>query len=113
MTHPIGPCAHHGIVTFRHRRRNKRTATKETGVSHFGCDAQDTAAADLAYAFEHCPRGAAGNAARCVYYLVPVKMLLGELPQPAMLARYGLQHYAPIVQARALLRVFLLPITQF
>lgn len=56
------------------------------------------AATDLAYAFSHCPADADANRARCVYYLVPVKMLLGELPSSAMLARYGLLQYAPIVQ---------------
>jgi hypothetical protein len=59
---------------------------------------QDTAAADLAYAFDHCPRKAVANKARCAYYLIPVKMLLGELPKQAMLDRFGLQHYGPIVQ---------------
>ena len=56
------------------------------------------AAADLSYAFEHCPRDAAANRARCVYYLVPVKMLLGELPTEEVLTRFGLTQYAPIVQ---------------
>lgn len=61
---------------------------------------QGQAASDLAYAFEHCHRGAAANKARCAYYLIPVKMLLGELPQQAMLAQYGLQHYSPIVEVQ-------------
>ena len=63
---------------------------------------QATAAADLSYAFEHCPRDAEANRARCVYYLVPVKMLLGELPREEVLQRYGLTQYAPIVQVQLL-----------
>ena len=71
---------------------------------------QAMAAADLSYALAHCPRAAAANRARCLHYLVPVKMLLGELPRQDMVQRFGLELYAPIVQVRAdttsLLRVF-------
>ena len=61
---------------------------------------QDVAASDLAYAFEHCHRTAVTNKARCAYYLIPVKMLLGELPQQAMLDKFGLHDYSPIVMVR-------------
>ena len=61
---------------------------------------QDLAARDLSYAFEHCHRTAAANKARCAYYLIPVKMLLGELPQQAMLDKFGLHDYSPIVKVR-------------
>ncbi|CAK0783973.1 hypothetical protein CVIRNUC_007176 [Coccomyxa viridis] len=54
---------------------------------------------DLTYAFEHCPRGAEVNKARCAYYLVPARMLLGDLPRQAMLQRFNLHHYVPIVEA--------------
>ncbi len=62
---------------------------------------QEAAASDLAYAFDHCPRTALANKARCAFYLIPVKMLLGELPKQAMLERFSLQHYGPIVQVRS------------
>lgn len=61
---------------------------------------QDLAARDLSYAFEHCHRSAATNKARCAYYLIPVKMLLGELPQQAMLDKFGLHDYSPIVKVQ-------------
>ena len=61
---------------------------------------QDVAASDLAYAFEHCHRSAVANKARCAYYLIPVKMLLGELPEQAMLDNFSLHDYSPIVKAR-------------
>jgi hypothetical protein len=32
-------------------------------------------------------------------YLIPVKLLLGQLPRASLLARYGLPHYAPIAAA--------------
>ena len=44
-----------------------------------GCLIRRQAAADLSYALTHCPRRAAANRARCLHYLVPVKMLRGEL----------------------------------
>ncbi|KAK9902673.1 hypothetical protein WJX75_002119 [Coccomyxa subellipsoidea] len=59
----------------------------------------DVAANDLAYAFEHCHRSAVANKARCAYYLIPVKMLLGELPEQAMLDKFSLHDYSPIVKA--------------
>ncbi len=59
---------------------------------------QKAAVTDLTYAFEHCPRGAEVNKRRCAYYLVPVHMLLGDLPREGMLHHYSLQHYEPVVQ---------------
>ena len=59
---------------------------------------QNAAVEDLTYAFEHCPRGAEVNKRRCAYYLVPVHMLLGDLPKEGMLQRFNLQHYEPVVQ---------------
>ena len=68
-----------------------------TVPSHVG-DLQQEAVDDLTYAFEHCPRGAEVNKARCAYYLVPARMLLGDLPKQAMLQRFKLHHYVPIVE---------------
>ncbi|BDA51148.1 probable PCI domain-containing protein 2 [Coccomyxa sp. Obi] len=48
---------------------------------------------------EHCHRSAVSNKARCAFYLIPVKMLLGELPQQAMLDKFGLHDYSPIIEA--------------
>ena len=59
---------------------------------------QNAAVEDLTYAFEHCPRGAEVNKRRCAYYLVPVHMLLGDLPKEGMLQHFNLQHYEPVVQ---------------
>ena len=59
---------------------------------------QKAAVMDLTYAFEHCPRGAAVNKRRCAYYLVPVHMLLGDLPKEGVLQHFSLQHYEPVVQ---------------
>ena len=72
-------------------------ATPVTGSSHAGA-LQQEAVDDLTYAFEHCPRGAEVNKARCAYYLVPARMLLGDLPRQAMLQRFSLHHYVPIVE---------------
>ena len=64
---------------------------------------QQEAVEDLTYAFEHCPAGAEVNKARCAYYLIPARMLLGDLPTPAMLQRFSLHHYVAIVEVRPLL----------
>ena len=67
-------------------------------MSSHARDLQQEAVDDLTYAFEHCPRGAEVNKARCAYYLVPARMLLGDLPRQAMLQRFNLHHYVPIVE---------------
>lgn len=59
---------------------------------------QEDANEKLSFAFEHCLRSAQPNKARIAYFLVPVKMLLGVLPSQALLERYGLTIYQPIVQ---------------
>ena len=62
---------------------------------------QQEAVEDLTYAFEHCPSSAEINKARCVYYLIPARMLLGDLPTQALLQRFSLHHYVPIVEVMA------------
>ncbi len=59
---------------------------------------QEDANEKLSFAFEHCLRSAQPTKARIAYFLVPVKMLLGVLPSQALLERYGLTLYQPIVQ---------------
>ncbi|KAG2449210.1 hypothetical protein HYH02_005957 [Chlamydomonas schloesseri] len=55
----------------------------------------------LSYAFEHCLSAAPNNLRRVLRYLIPVKMLLGVLPRPELLQRYGLTEYEPIRRAVA------------
>ncbi|GAB4813904.1 hypothetical protein N2152v2_000950 [Parachlorella kessleri] len=58
-------------------------------------EAQDS----LSYALKHCHRAHQRNKALILKYLVPVQLLLGVLPSPQLMQQYGLQQYAPIVQA--------------
>ncbi|KAK9812673.1 hypothetical protein WJX72_001644 [[Myrmecia] bisecta] len=53
----------------------------------------------LEYAFKHCHRSAQQNKGVIMYYLVPVKMLLGVLPSDALLQRFGLTQYVDFVAA--------------
>ncbi|PRW20744.1 PCI domain-containing 2 [Chlorella sorokiniana] len=53
----------------------------------------------LEYALAHCHRGAARNKALVLKYLVPVQLLLGRLPTPALIAAHGLHQYEPIIAA--------------
>ncbi|KAG2499740.1 hypothetical protein HYH03_002673 [Edaphochlamys debaryana] len=64
---------------------------------------EDFARADehLSYAFEHCAASSPGNVRRVLRYLIPVKMLLGVLPSPALLTKYGLPEYEPVRRAVA------------
>ena len=55
--------------------------------------------ADLSFAFAHCHVAAARNKGRVLQYLIPVKLLLGQLPRPELLRRYDLPHYGPVAAA--------------
>lgn len=59
---------------------------------------QTAAEEALQYALQHCARDAEPNKIRIMYFLVPVKMLLGEVPSQAALQKYKLSEYAAIVQ---------------
>lgn len=56
-------------------------------------DAED----HLAYAFEKCPRGA--NKRAILEFLLPVRLRRGKLPTDALLLKYGLKHFVPLVDA--------------
>ena len=55
--------------------------------------------ADLSFAFARCHVASARNKARVLQYLIPVKLLLGQLPRPELLQRYDLPHYGPVAAA--------------
>lgn len=55
--------------------------------------------ADLSFAFARCHVAAVRNKGRVLQYLIPVKLLLGQLPSPELLSRYKLPHYGPVAQA--------------
>lgn len=52
----------------------------------------------LTYALEHCQASYTHNRRRILEALVPVRLLLGQLPSPALLAAHGLQRYAGIAE---------------
>lgn len=57
------------------------------------------AEADLTMALRLCDGRAARNRAAILSYLVPVHILRGSMPRDDMLARHGLQYFAPVVAA--------------
>ena len=65
---------------------------------------QEAAEQALEYALRHCHRAALQNKSRILYFLVPVKMLLGQLPAQAALQKYQLEEYAEIVDVSLLLQ---------
>ena len=66
---------------------------------------QEAAEQALEYALRHCHRAALQNKSRILYFLVPVKMLLGQLPAQAALQKYQLEEYAEIVDVSLLLQL--------
>ena len=63
---------------------------------------QEGAAQHLEYALKHCHRNARKNKSCIMYYLIPVKMLLGQLPSEQALKMYNLDVYAGIVEVKPL-----------
>jgi hypothetical protein len=61
----------------------------------------DFKAADenLTFAFERCHRAAKRNKRRILTYLIPVKMLLGQIPSYRLLQKYSLLEFAGIATA--------------
>ena len=54
----------------------------------------------LSYAFRHCPRSSTHNKGLILQYLLPVKLLLGQLPRPALREQYRLdQMYGGVIRA--------------
>ena len=62
---------------------------------------QEEAEASLSYALRHCHSSAEKNKARILKYLVPVALLLGRLPSPALRQQYAavLAPYDPLILA--------------
>ena len=52
----------------------------------------------LSYALEHCHADYEGNKRRILEALVPVRLLLGQLPSQKLLDRHGLQRYSGILE---------------
>ena len=53
----------------------------------------------LRYSFEHCNRDCRENKRLILIYLVPVKMLLGQMPLVALLQKYNLEEFTGVMEA--------------
>ena len=53
----------------------------------------------LTFAFEHCHKSSKANKRQILTYLIPVKMLLGHMPNQAVLEKYDLMQFNEVVQA--------------
>ncbi|ELT88079.1 hypothetical protein CAPTEDRAFT_225576 [Capitella teleta] len=53
----------------------------------------------LTFAFEHCHRAAQQNKRLILIYLLPVKMLLGQMPKQSLLRKYDLLQFADVATA--------------
>jgi len=62
-------------------------------------DEYDQADVDLTYALKHCTKKNTKNKRAILLYLVPVRLLRGSLPKPALLTKHNLPNYIPLVQA--------------
>ena len=59
----------------------------------------DEADRELTFALRHCPIASPRNKRLILIYLVPIKLLRGQLPTDALLDAYDLQQYKTIAQA--------------
>mmetsp|Transcript_12891 Transcript_12891/g.16830 ORF Transcript_12891/g.16830 Transcript_12891/m.16830 type:complete len:420 (+) Transcript_12891:39-1298(+) len=62
-------------------------------------DQYEEAEVNLGWALAHCHPGSVRNKRRILNYLVPIKLVLGKLPTPTLLKKYGLTHFLGLVQA--------------
>jgi nuclear mRNA export protein PCID2/THP1 len=71
-------------------------------------DQYETAEENLEYALKHCHKKAINNKRSILRYLVPVKLYRGRLPTLALLQKYGLNEFLPLVEGmrRGDLRTF-------
>jgi hypothetical protein len=61
-------------------------------------DQYEAAEENLEYALVHCHKDALGNKKRILRYLLAVKLLRGHLPTQALLQKYDLKEFVPLVQ---------------
>ena len=53
----------------------------------------------LSFAFEHCHKSSKANKRQILTYLIPVKMLLGHMPNRQVLEKYDLMEFDEVVQS--------------
>merc|ERR1719474_1171636 len=53
----------------------------------------------LRYSFEHCYRESQSNKRLILIYLIPVKMLLGQMPKISLLKKYDLSEFTGVMEA--------------
>jgi len=53
----------------------------------------------LRYSFEHCHRESQSNKRLILIYLIPVKMLLGQMPKISLLKKYDLSEFTGVMEA--------------
>ncbi|XP_014213857.1 PCI domain-containing protein 2 [Copidosoma floridanum] len=53
----------------------------------------------LTYAFQHCHKKSKKNKRLILMYLIPVKMLLGYMPQQKLLRKYNLMEFSDLIEA--------------
>ena len=59
---------------------------------------QSVAAEALTYACDHCHKDALQQKSRILQFLIPVQMLLGKLPSPAIRDKYNMHMYDTIIE---------------
>ncbi|CAG0919718.1 unnamed protein product [Notodromas monacha] len=57
------------------------------------------AAEKLTYAFERCMKSNVGNKRRILLYLIPTKMILGQMPKLLLLKKYNLEQFEEVTLA--------------
>eukprot|EP00042_Codosiga_hollandica_P002626 m.11994 g.11994 ORF g.11994 m.11994 type:complete len:405 (+) comp16971_c0_seq1:89-1303(+) len=58
-----------------------------------------TADSELSFAFRHCHKRAMNNKRLILIYLLPVKLMRGQIPHESMLVKYRLPEFTALVQA--------------
>ena len=86
-------------IVFRYPKSEQVTYKYYVGRKHMFDNNFKEAEEYLKFAFEHCHVKSRANKRSILIYLIPVKMLLGQMPDELLLKKYDLLQFKDVVLA--------------
>ena len=87
------------MFIFRYPKSQQVTYKYYVGRKHMFDNNFKEAEEYLKFAFEHCHVKSRANKRSILIYLIPVKMLLGQMPEEMLLKKYDLLQFKEVVLA--------------
>ena len=92
-------CIFEFMFIFRYPKSQQVTYKYYVGRKHMFDNNFKEAEEYLKFAFEHCHVKSRANKRSILIYLIPVKMLLGQMPEEMLLKKYDLLQFKEVVLA--------------